>query len=85
DQPAARRAVASDFGFYEIIAAQGLTRTQADQCLNNTALAKKLADQTKAADEKFNITGTPSFALNGVTLIATHQWSLLKPQIDARL
>lgn len=85
DQAAARRAVASDFGFYDIIAAQGLTRAQADQCLNNTALAKKLADQTKAADEKFNITGTPSFALNGVTLIATHQWSLLKPQIDARL
>lgn len=85
DKAAARRAVASDFGFYDIIATQGLTRAQADQCLNNEPLAKKLADQTKAADEKFNITGTPSFALNGVTLIATHQWSLLKPQIDARL
>lgn len=85
DRAAGRRTIASDFGFYEIVAAQGLTRAQADTCLNNNALAKKLADQTKADDEKYKITGTPSFALNGALLFATHQWSLLKPQIDARL
>ncbi|KPL68120.1 hypothetical protein SZ64_08310 [Erythrobacter sp. SG61-1L] len=85
DKAAARRAIASDFGFYPIVASQGLTRAQADQCLNNNALAKRLAEQDRADEEKYNITGTPSFAINGVRLIATYQWSLLKPQLDARL
>ncbi len=85
DRAAGRRAIASDFGFYDLLASQGLSRVQADKCLGDAALAKRLADQTKADDEKYNIEGTPSFALNGMLLLATHQWSLLRPQIDARL
>ncbi|WP_336978176.1 thioredoxin domain-containing protein [Altererythrobacter fulvus] len=85
DKAAARRAIASDFGFYPLVATQGLTRAQADQCLNNNALAQRLAEQDKADETKFKITGTPTFILNGVKLIATYDWSLLKPQIDARL
>ena len=84
DQGAARRSIASDFGLYQYVESQGLTRPQADKCLNDNALAKRLADQTKAYDEKFNLTGTPSFAINGVLLEATHDWATLAPQIAAR-
>ena len=85
DHAAARRAIATDFGFYELMERQGLSRSQATACLNNEALAKRIADQRQADDAKYDISGTPSFALDGNLLVATHDWSLLQPQIDARL
>jgi protein-disulfide isomerase len=85
DHGAARRAIATDFGFYELMEAQGLSRPQATQCLNNEALAKRIVDQRQADDTKYDISGTPSFALDGNLLVGTHGWELLKPQIDARL
>ena len=85
DRAAARRAIASDFGFYTIMASEGLTRVQADKCLGDATLAKRLADQTKADADEYGILGTPSFALDGVLLLATSQWTVLRPQIEARL
>jgi protein-disulfide isomerase len=85
DHGAARRAIADDFGFYDLMEKQGLSRPQATVCLNNEALAKRIADQRQADDTKYDISGTPSFALDGNLLVATHDWSLLQPQIDARL
>jgi protein-disulfide isomerase len=86
DGGAARRAIASDFGFYDIMAGVGLSRVQADKCLNNPALAKRVADQRAATDKAYpSFEGTPSFLLNGLLLAATHDWGLLRPQIEARL
>lgn len=85
DRAAARRAIASDFGFYAIMSGQGLSRVQADKCLADNALAQRLANQTKADAEEYGIAGTPSFAINGLLLMATAQWEMLRPQIDARL
>ncbi len=85
DGAAARRAVASDMGFYEIMQRQGVSRVQADKCLANTALAERLARQTKQSNEQFEISGTPTFMLNGLKLLATHSWQMLKPQLEARL
>ena len=85
DRAAGRRTIAQDFGFYDILEKQGLSRPQATQCLNNDALAKKLVAQTVADDKKYVIAGTPSFALDGALLGGTHSWEYLKPQIDARL
>lgn len=85
DRAAARRSIASDFGFYAIMAGQGLSRVQADKCLADGALAQRLANQTKADEEKYGIAGTPSFAINGLLLMATSHWNMLRPQIDARL
>ncbi len=52
------------------MASQGLSRVQADKCLNNTALAKKITDQRADIDKKFpRFEGTPSFMLNGLLLV----------------
>ncbi len=83
--PARRRAIASDLSLYAIMAVRGYDRTALDRCLNDEAMAKRLADQSKADDEKFEIKGTPSFAINGTMLAGTYSWSLLQPQLDARL
>lgn len=79
------RAIASDFKFYEFMGARGMSRTAVDRCLANEALAKKLAAQTDEAVDKFFVTGTPSFMVDGVLLAGTHDWASLKPQLEARL
>lgn len=79
------RAIASDFKFYEFMAARGMDRTAVDRCLANEALAKKLAAQTDEAMDKYFVSGTPSFMIEGVLLAGTHDWASLKPQLEARL
>ena len=79
------RAVASDAGFYEIMAKRGYDRVTADKCLANEAEAKRIVTQSNAGSEAFGVTGTPSFAIDGALLEGTHTWDSLEPQIAARL
>ncbi len=83
--PARRRAIASDLGFYDIMIPRGYDRPGLDRCLSDEALAKRLADQSAADDKKWDISGTPSFLIDGVRLAGTYSWSILRPQLDARL
>ena len=78
------QAIASDFGFYQIMASRGYDRMAVERCLADTAMAQKLADQTSEA-ARLGVTGTPSFLLNGELLAGTHDWQRLKPQLDARM
>jgi len=77
------RAIASDLGLYEIMENNGVSRAQADHCLNDDAAMKKLAAQTEAAVAA-GVEGTPGFAINGVVLTGTYDWAMLAPQLQAR-
>ena len=85
DRAAARRAIASDFGFYKMMEARGYRVTDLDRCLNDNARATELAQATQNDAIKYNIQGTPSFAINGKLLDNVHTWGALKPQIDTEL
>jgi protein-disulfide isomerase len=71
------KAVASDFGFYDMMETRGYSRAQVDTCLGNEAKIKALAAQSKADADKFNINSTPSFVVNGKTL-DVHTWAELQ-------
>jgi protein-disulfide isomerase len=43
----------------------GLSRDKATACLNDQAKANALAQIVKTADDKFKISGTPSFIIDG--------------------
>lgn len=79
------RVIARDFGFYPMMARRGYTVQQVDKCLADEALADRLAADTELAQRTLRVTGTPSFAIDGAVLAGTHNWSLLRPQLDARL
>lgn len=81
DGPSRRRAIASDFHFYEIMARRGYSRAEADRCLADEAAARKLAENSAKDWELPGISGTPSFAINGVIMPGTHVWSALERQI----
>lgn len=81
---ARRKAIASDFGFYPIMESRGYSRVIAERCLGDEAMAQRLTHQTQAAIAA-GVQSTPSFAINGLLLSGTSEWSLLEPQLRARL
>lgn len=84
DLPSRARAIATDLRFYQIMATRGYDRPTVDRCLADTALAKRLADGTEAGS-KLGISSTPSFGLDGLLLVGTHDWAMLEPQLQARM
>lgn len=84
DRAMRMRAVASDFHFYDMMATRGYDRMTLDKCINDNALAERLA-AISAASDKLGVDHTPSFTLNGQLLVGTNGWDLLEPQIAARL
>jgi protein-disulfide isomerase len=66
--PQRLRAIAGDFGFYDMMESRGYSRAQADACLNDEKKANALLAQSKADGDKFGAKGTPTFVLNGKTL-----------------
>lgn len=77
------RAIASDLDFYAIMEPRGYTVTQLDQCLNNEAEARRIAETAADDDQRWNIPGTPSFALNGTLLANVHDWATLQTRLNA--
>jgi protein-disulfide isomerase len=81
---AGRRAIATDFHLYDIMVRRGYTRTEADRCLANEAMARKLAAASDKDWKMPGVEGTPTFAIDGVVLAGTHSWKSLEPQLAAR-
>lgn len=79
-----RRHVASYLKFYEIMATRGYDRIDVNDCLADDVMADRLARQSETNAAEFEITGTPSFVINGVRLAGTHSWTELAPQLEAR-
>lgn len=77
--PAQRFAKIADLGgMTAFFNARGIAADQAGKCLSDTAKASALAAQTDKASADYNITGTPSFIINGSTAgVAT--WEALEP------
>ncbi len=77
------RAIASDFGFYAIMAARGYDRQSVDKCLIDKAVEGQLMKQSQES-VAMGVRSTPSFAINGTVLAGTNDWAMLRPQLDAR-
>ncbi len=77
------RAMASDLGFYDLMASRGYDRMSVDRCLANQPLAQSLAALSQDAAENVKIAGTPSFMINGELQDETFNWATLQPKLMA--
>lgn len=69
-------------GMEQFITARGIAADQAVACLADTKKATELATQTQTASEKFSITGTPTFFINGQK--SEHNaWPEIKAALEA--
>ena len=84
DRKAARRAIARDFGFYDIMSARGYGVTDVDKCLNDDAKAQSLVETSAADARRLGLRGTPSFVLDGELLNGVHSWETLEPVLNGQ-
>ncbi|WP_164117542.1 thioredoxin domain-containing protein [Sphingorhabdus sp. Alg239-R122] len=74
-------ALADTVGLVDLFAARGISRDQATSCLSDPAKAKQLAESVQKAVEDYNVSGTPTFLLNGQT-ISYGGWTSLENQLQ---
>ncbi|MBS0480587.1 MAG: thioredoxin domain-containing protein [Proteobacteria bacterium] len=74
-------AMASVTGMDQFFAARGIARDQAAICLADTAKAERLAKAASDYAETYQITGTPTFYINGAKQ-EFNTWEMMKPQLE---
>lgn len=81
--PAQRlQAIAQASGLLEFFAARGISNDQAMQCLADIDKAQLISTRSDTQSEELQLSGTPSFFLNGQPMEVT-SWSALEPLLQA--
>ena len=64
---------------------RGQPRAKFDQCLTDKAGIDQLSKIRDEAVSKYELTGTPTFVLNGVTQKDVYNWEKLQPKLVTAL
>lgn len=64
---------------------RGMPEAQVNQCLSNQQELQRLAQITSQAQSEFNVSGTPTFIINGETVPNATTWQALEPAIQEAL
>ena len=73
-------AFAEASGLDDFFAARGLSKDQANSCLSDSASVQAIAERSAKQSEELNVTGTPTFFVNGAN-VGTIGW----PELEAIL
>jgi protein-disulfide isomerase len=79
------KAVMRGIGLDKIMAARGYTPAQLDVCIADKPNQSRLLAMTKEAFETRQISGTPSFLINGTMLENAGSWAIVEPSIKTAL
>jgi hypothetical protein len=71
-------------GLFDFMKQRGLPEPKARACLTDPAGIQKIVDSQNAANEKYQISGTPTLILNGVKLDNVGDWTGLKAVLTQR-
>lgn len=85
DRAAARRAIAADLDFYQLMEGRGYRTVDLDKCMADTAKETQLVQASRADAERLGLRGTPSFTINDKLLDGVHAWPDLQKALDAQL
>lgn len=77
--PAFARAIKLDTFF----AARGMAASDIDTCLSDTAKVTRWQESTQRNAEQFEVTGTPTFVLNGQVLNNAGTWEVVRERLEA--
>jgi len=80
NQPPEQRLVglAQIGGYYDFFASRGISEDQARTCLADPAAASRIAENSTRQSQELEITGTPTFLVNGQKVEAS-SWAQLEP------
>lgn len=74
-------AVAEAAGFLDFFATRGVSRDQARQCLSDADSVEAIANNSDSQSQELNVTGTPTFIINGRN-VGTQSWATLEPMLQ---
>ncbi|MBX9897186.1 MAG: DsbA family protein [Qipengyuania sp.] len=69
-------------GFYDFFASRGISADQGRACLADVPSLEKLAAETDRYAKQDQVTGTPTFTLNGRKLDGVNGWAALEPVLQ---
>ncbi len=72
-------------GLDGFVRSRGIPRAKFDQCLTDKAGVDKLSAIRDEATNKYGLTGTPWFVVNGTTQKDVFNWAMLRPKLDTAL
>jgi len=78
-------AFAAQGGLDAFMRTRGMTRAKFDQCTSDKAGIAALTAIRDDANNNYKLSGTPMFAINGITQADVANWAKLKPMLDAAL
>lgn len=70
-------------GLIEFFASRGIAREQAMQCLADGDKVQAIADRSDKQSQELNVTGTPTFFINGRKIEGVADWRGLEPALQA--
>lgn len=73
--------IAEISGLLDFFAARGVSRDQAMQCLADPDLATQIVERSQTQSEELDVTGTPTFFLNGTKLNGSG-WAVIEPVLQ---
>ena len=73
--------IANAAGLYEFFAQRGVSQDQARTCLAKTETATQIAANSDKQSKELNVTGTPTFFINGAN-VGTQTWATLEPMLQ---
>jgi protein-disulfide isomerase len=69
-------------GLLDFFSARGIAREQALQCLGDGSKAEAIADRSDSQSEELDVTGTPTFFINGRKVENVAAWAGLEPALQ---
>lgn len=81
--PQAALTFAQGLGYLDFVKQRGLPEAQARACLSDPKGVQAIADRYQAANQQYNVSGTPTFILNGRKLDDVGNWAQLQPALKA--
>lgn len=76
------QAIGQASGLLDFFAARGISRDQAMQCLADSNKAQAIAEASEKQSEELDVTGTPTFFVNGRKIEGTG-WAQVEPALQA--
>ena len=82
-QPANQRLVtlAGPTGLIDFVKQRGISEDKAKQCLADSKAADALVAKVQEGAKQYDITGTPTFILNGKVVDGVASWELLRTKL----
>jgi protein-disulfide isomerase len=75
--------LAEKMGYVDFVMQRGIPREKALKCLGDQKGYELIATRKEAADQQYNLSGTPTFIVNGVVARDVNDWNALQPVLKA--